>query len=551
MQIVIPMSGYGERFRAAGYRVPKPLIIVEDKPIIAHVIDMFPGEKDLIFICNQDHLDNGAYEMKDILKKYCPSGIIIGIPSHKLGPIHAVLQAKHLIDLNEPTIVNYCDFTCYWDWDHFKHITSDTNCDGAIPAYRGFHPHTLGTTNYAYLKEKTRLLADVQEKQPFTNDRMNEFASSGTYYFRTGELMLDAFSETIKNNINVNGEFYVSLAYKALLKNNNKVVVYPLQHFMQWGTPQDVDEYNYWSNVFKRLLEIKTSSQKSHGSLIIPMAGLGQRFIDEAYKEVKPLIPVSGKPMVIQAVNDLPNFDHQVFVLRKDMPNVEGIMARLSNTYNKSIIKCIPKATEGQACSALLGLDALENAIKGFVGPVTFSACDNGVIYNHEVFDSLMNDDGIDVIIWGIKGYANAIRHPKMYGWINENHGRVTDILVKTTPISTEDQPIIIGTFTFKKASDFRISVESLFNRNGRVNNEFYIDSAINDAIQLGLKCHYFEVDSFISWGTPNDLKTFEYWQSCFSKWPQHPYKLELDQRISREQIQDIRDSYEAIQAAL
>ena len=52
MQIIIPMSGFGERFRRAGYKIPKPLIKVEDKPIIGHVIDMFPGESDFIFICN-------------------------------------------------------------------------------------------------------------------------------------------------------------------------------------------------------------------------------------------------------------------------------------------------------------------------------------------------------------------------------------------------------------------------------------------------------------------------------------------------------------------
>ena len=147
MQIIIPMSGYGERFRAAGYKIPKPLINVEGKPIIAHIIDMFPGEKNFILICNQDHLDNVEYKMEATLKNYCPSGRVIGIPSHKLGPIHAVLQIKNLIDLNKPTIVNYCDFTCYWDWNHFKHFILSINCDGAIPAYKGFHPHTLGSTN--------------------------------------------------------------------------------------------------------------------------------------------------------------------------------------------------------------------------------------------------------------------------------------------------------------------------------------------------------------------------------------------------------------------
>ena len=56
MQIIIPMSGFGERFRAAGYVVPKFLIEVDGKPIIQHVIEMFPGEKKVFFICNENHL---------------------------------------------------------------------------------------------------------------------------------------------------------------------------------------------------------------------------------------------------------------------------------------------------------------------------------------------------------------------------------------------------------------------------------------------------------------------------------------------------------------
>ena len=50
------MSGFGERFRKAGYDVPKPLIEVDGKPVIQHVVEMFPGEKDIVFICNKDHL---------------------------------------------------------------------------------------------------------------------------------------------------------------------------------------------------------------------------------------------------------------------------------------------------------------------------------------------------------------------------------------------------------------------------------------------------------------------------------------------------------------
>ncbi|MBU3619993.1 sugar phosphate nucleotidyltransferase [Polynucleobacter sp. JS-Fieb-80-E5] len=114
MQIIIPMSGFGERFRAAGYSVPKPLIEVEGKPIIAHVIDMFPGETNFFFICNQEHLDEQSFHMKEILQAYCPTGRVIGISPHKLGPIHAVFQIEALLNPDEQTVVNYCDFTCYW-----------------------------------------------------------------------------------------------------------------------------------------------------------------------------------------------------------------------------------------------------------------------------------------------------------------------------------------------------------------------------------------------------------------------------------------------------
>jgi len=104
----------------------------------------------------------------------------------------------------------------------------------------------------------------------------------------------------------------------------------------------------------------------------------------------------------------------------------------------------------------------------------------------------------------------------------------------------------VIGTFTFKNPVHAKRAIDSLIARNGRINGEFYLDSCINDAIDLGLRCYLFEVDSFISWGTPNDLKTFEYWQSCFHKWEHHPYRLELDSRIEHTALKHLSKHYAA-----
>lgn len=538
MQIVIPMSGFGERFRKAGYKIPKPLIEVEGKPIIHHVIDMFPGEEKFIFICNEDHLNDNSYNMRDTILDYCPKGKIFSIEPHKLGPVHAVMQASTIIDDNESVIVNYCDFTCYWDWNNFKRFAKENNYKGIIPAYKGFHPHSLGTTNYAYIKNESDHVIDIQEKQPFTKNRMDEFASSGTYYFQSGALLKESLNYTLEENLQTGNEYYVSLAYKYLLKNNDLVSVYPLQHFMQWGTPEDVNEYNSWSSIFKKIT--KTSSPNIMNSYnVIPMAGLGKRFSDEGYALPKPLINVSGKPMVEQAVNHLPETSNNIFVIRSDMDNT-GFIKKLKDSYKNCKIVEIPNVTDGQACTAQIGIKHLKDSC----GPIIFAACDNGAIYDSNALNKILKTD-YDLIVWGARGYINATRNPTSYGWLE----CTDDINIKYAsvkkPLSNPDtDPVIMGTFIFKDVYTCNKVINSLIKRDGRVNNEFYLDSCINDAIKMNLSVKLFEVDHYLCWGTPNDLKTFEYWQSCFSKWDSHPYKLDEDKMIPIKNLENLRNKY-------
>ena len=202
--------------------------------------------------------------------------------------------------------------------------------------------------------------------------------------------------------------------------------------------------------------------------------------------------------------------------------------------------------TEGQACTALIGLDTLQNMVGKNCSPITIGACDNGSLYNVESFAQLVEDPSVDVIVWSVRGYPNAIRNPKMFGWIDAVDDQVQSVSVKTPLDNPASDPIVIGTFTFRRADDFRRALNRLIERDGRINGEFYIDSLINDAIALGLQCRLFEVDSYLCWGTPNDLRSFEYWQSCFHKWGSHPYRLELDSRIPKEQIEPLEARYQA-----
>lgn len=536
-QIIIPMSGFGERFRRAGYKTPKPLISIEGLPIIQHVINMFPGEKDFIFICNENHIKN--YQIDKILGDICPTGRVISIAEHKLGPVYAVSKALSNIDDSKQLILNYCDFFVYWKWDKFKEFIEKSNCDGALTCYRDFHPHTLGTTNYAYVREINRNLIDIQEKKPFTNNRMQEFASSGTYHFKNKSILSKAFEYMFENKLSINNEYYVSLAYKYLIDNNYTTKIYPLQHFFQWGTPEDVSEYKYFSNMFKSINNQKKYEDILEQKLIIPAAGLGSRFKNEGYKEIKPLIKVSGKEMIVQSCSNI-STSEACIISKKNVFETNSF----DFNFEYKIIE-LNESTDGQATTAMLGIEKyLSSQNDRNENPITITACDTSFTYNHKQFNALLDTD-YDLIVWSIKDYPNSKRFPEMYGWLEESDdGTIKKVSVKKLIKNNINNGIVLGTFTFKNAEIYSACYKSLINRNGKVNNEYYIDELVNDAIALGYNCKIFSVDSYLCWGTPADLKTFNYWQSCFHKWEHHPYNMKSDFMIDKKNIDFLEKKY-------
>lgn len=533
MQIVVPMSGFGERFRKAGYDVPKPLIEVEGKTMVEHVIALFPGAESFTFVCNQEHLDEPRFRMREILQRACPAGRIVGIAPHKLGPVHAVLEVVDQLDPEAPTIVNYCDFSCYWDFADFRQFTEQTHCAGAIPAYRGFHPHSLRGGVYAFIREHDLWASDIREKQPFTDTPMQEFASSGTYYFRSARLMQESMRECMARKLDVRGEYYVSMVYKPMIEAGQPVAVYELQHFMQWGTPEDLREYEIYSRTFRNLAHGSRPARQA-GSVLIPAVGAGSRFADAGYSLPKPLIPVSGRPMILQAAADLPEAERRVFVLRRDLPQAAMLDTVIAASPAAHIV-WLDALTDGQARTCMAALHAVEPQ-----APLSIGACDNGLLYDPDAFEAALARGDADVWVWGMRGHPDAARRPQLFGWIDaDSAGSVRGVSVKA-PLAGGDvlrDPIIVGAFTFARASDYAACFERLVQRDGRVRGELYVDSLLEDAIALGLRVRLFEIDGYPGWGTPDDLNVFEYWQSCFHKWPSSPYSLSKDRHVPEAEV--------------
>lgn len=540
MQIIIPMSGIGKRFIDAGYSVPKPLIEMNGKPIIEHVVNMFPGEENFIFICNSMHL--AETNMREILNRIAPKGKIVEIPPHKLGPVYAVSQIENLINSDEEVIVNYCDFSCYWDYADFLNHTRKREADGAVPAYRGFHPHMLGTTNYAFMRDDSQWMLEIKEKEPFTDNRMNEFASMGTYYFKKGSYVKKYFKQLMDEKVALNGEYYVSLVYNLLTRDGLKTSIYDVQHMLQWGTPEDVFEYNNWSKYFEDICDMDYNYKLSNDSvMLIPLAGEGSRFSKNGYLDPKPLIDVSGKSMIIQAANCLPKTDESIFVCLDKHLNQYPLRDELSKYYPKCEIVGLDKVTQGQACTCEIGLKNVSSE-----KALLIAACDNGMVWDSTDFSELVNDPKVDAVVWTFRNHPSSIRSPQMYGWvITDEENNVTGVSVKKAISDTpQNDHAIVGTFFFKKTEYFTDALKRLYSKNIRVNNEFYVDSCIGELVEMGLNVKAFEVDDYICWGTPDDYETYRYWQSFFHKVEWHPYSLEKDPTVNKLKINELDAMY-------
>ena len=255
MQIIIPMTVYGSRFVAAGYKDLKPFIKVLGKPIVQWIIHgMYPGEEDILFVCRKEHL-NAIPRMKNKLLDIAPTAKIYAIDDWiKKGPVYDVLRASEMINDEEPTIINYCDFYLSWDWQEFKKKVANRDPDGCVPCYTGFHPHLMVPKNYyaSCLTDENDNLIEIREKYSFEEDKTKAKHSPGIYYFKNGAYLKKYCQALVDSGETLNGEYYASMPYNFMVKDGLKVwIPTNINYFCQWGTPEDMKESVYWINMMK------------------------------------------------------------------------------------------------------------------------------------------------------------------------------------------------------------------------------------------------------------------------------------------------------------
>jgi NDP-sugar pyrophosphorylase family protein len=498
VQIVIPMNGLGKRFAVEGYRDPKPFLPVwGGKRMIQYVLDCFPGETDILFLCNPDHI-----HAREILLRLCPTGTIIDVPYTGKGPVDTLLNAsQHIVDEKE-VIVSYCDYGMDWDYPGFLREMRDNHAEGGIACYRGFHPHHLGPDCYAYVQTHgANIVQKVREKQPFTQDKQSEWASSGAYYFRTGAAMKQAL-RTLQSSVpTINGEHYVSTAYNYL---PGLSYVYEIRRMLQFGTPRDLRDYQMWADIFSRPPQPRLTAP---GITVLPMAGQGSRFRMVGYTTPKPFLPIGDTPMMVAALQCIPESASLRVVGLRENPDPAPYVPNAT-------VLLLDAVTDGQATTVIHAVEDIPDKTS-----LTVTACDNGALYSVERLAMLLCDTTIDAIVWAFPGdtHPTSRWNPNAYAWLDvDEYMQLRAVSVKKQFSDRPNKYCIIGTMFFRRTGDYKQAYQSCREQKIMTNGEYYVDNLLVPMLEKGKRIVVFPVDHYLCWGTPNDYETFTYWSGHF-----------------------------------
>ena len=527
MKIIIPMAGAGQRFIDAGFEVIKPLIDIEGVPAIVHVIEMFGEGNDFIFVCNNDHRETTPLE--SVLKTACPEGKLVWMDSHKKGPVYSILATVDYINDEEEIFVNYCDLINRWEFPRLVREARESHYHGALSAFRGFHPVSLGHSDdpdrpaFAHMRVNDRNeCIEVAEKRAFTDNRMNEFSSAGGHYFSRGAYVKKYFKEAIAKGLKVNGEYYVSLIFNLMVDDGLKVTVHEIDQHIGFGTPEDYYQYKFWSGYFRDIAETSGDPIELHGTTTcIPVAGPLEKAFSSDYKLPKPLIPVTKKPMFKVAIESLPKTDNLVMICLKAHADDFNLDYFFRAEYPRAKVLQLEEVTTGMASTCFQVREYLDSNKALIV-----AGCDFGLTYDREKLKLAIDDKANDVVVFSYKGQSYVRRDPMSYTYLKMEGERLSFIVEKSTiSDNPRNDPIFAGAVYFRTAELFIDAVKKMVKKRNTVKGKYYVATAINELIEEGKRVVPFEVDRFVSWGQALNLREFEYWEDYYDAVARHPYR--------------------------
>jgi len=248
MKVIIPVAGIGTRLRPHTYTIPKVLLHVAGKPILAHILDMVqqlrPDEVVLIIGFLGDQIVEYVKKNYKFRCKFIEQRELKG-----LG--YAINMASDEMKDDEPVLI----------------ILGDTVFEAdLLPVINGGYD-ALGVKKVAdprrfgIVEMKGRFVKRLIEKpeKPTSN-----LAVVGVYYIKSTGMLKESLSEIIKKRITTKNEYQLTDALQLMIDRGAKFKTFNIKGWYDCGKPETLLETN------RQLLAKMKLVRKLKSSIVIP-----------------------------------------------------------------------------------------------------------------------------------------------------------------------------------------------------------------------------------------------------------------------------------------
>jgi RpiB/LacA/LacB family sugar-phosphate isomerase len=227
-------------------------------------------------------------------------------------------------------------------------------------------------------------------------------------------------------------------------------------------------------------------------NLLVPLAGRGQRFVDEGYVVPKYMITAHDRHLIDWALGSI-NTDecNLIFCLRQDHISNFGVDEIFRKKFGNDIkIVVIDKITDGSVSTCLLAKEYINNDLPLYIYTVD-------VHFKPIFVPSEMKRDG-HVLTFKSNNPA--------YSYVKTDENGIGLLTAEKEVVSSN---ACVGVYGFKTGRMFVQYAEIMIARNLRTRHEFYITPLYNLMISDGLKVTIEEVSDMFIMGTPEEYKFF------------------------------------------
>ena len=226
MIVVMPMAGRGSRFKNEGYTTPKPFIQVAGMPMFLWGLKSLEPIKESIqkVILVVLKLDAEKNKLDDFLHQIPWEVEVIEIDEVTEGQLCTVLMARSFFEQSDEEVLVIPSDT-YIQHDD---LVFDAQAHGAISVSKQEGEHW----SFAVFNDEM-IVSDVAEKV-----RISDYASTGLYYFKSGQLLCNLADGMIKNKEKTRGEYYIMPLYKKYLEKGLNIMAIEATEMHDLGTPQ-------------------------------------------------------------------------------------------------------------------------------------------------------------------------------------------------------------------------------------------------------------------------------------------------------------------------